>query len=84
MRRVGCNISDEALEAVGGLPAGSTPALRRRSFDRFRMEIDAAAKLKLGMLPADFSGTLALSSQDLGAVPTALDVSPYGSLSGRA
>jgi hypothetical protein len=82
MRRIECNVSDDVLEAAVGLPDGCTPALRRRSFDRFRVLIDAAAKLKLGMLPADFSGPVALSSLDLRAVPPASGTPVFGSVSG--
>ena len=69
MRRIGCTISDEALEAASGLAVPSTTGMRRQSFDRFRTVIHAAALRKLGTLPADFAGPLALSGDDLrGAV----------------
>lgn len=79
IRRIKCNVSEEALEAVSGLALPSTNALRRRSFDRFRTLIDAAAKLKIKTLPADFSGPLALSSGDLRSVPHEAGVPSYGS-----
>jgi hypothetical protein len=82
VRRIACNVSDDVLHAVIGLPDGSTPTQRRRAFDRFRMLIDAAAKLKLGLLPADFGGPLALSSLDLRAVPPASETPVLGSASG--
>ena len=43
MRRVSCVVLNEALEAAAGLPQLSAPMLRRRSFDRFRTLIHAAA-----------------------------------------
>ncbi|TLU73501.1 DUF1488 family protein [Lichenicoccus roseus] len=79
-----CNVSDEALEAVSSLEAESSMSLRRRSFDRFRMLIEAAARLKLTSMPADFSGRLVLSSRDLRLVPPAAGVPVYGSLGRRA
>ena len=79
IRRIRCNISEEALEAVSGLSAPSTNALRRKSFDRFRTLIDAAAKLKLKTLPPGFSGMVAISSTDLRSVPHEAGVPSYGS-----
>ncbi|WP_428375648.1 DUF1488 family protein [Lichenicoccus sp.] len=79
-----CNVSDEALEAVACLDAASSMSLRRRSFDRFRMLIEAAAKLKLATMPADFDGRLVLSSRDLRLVPPVAGVPVYGSLGRRA
>lgn len=78
-RLINCSVLDEALEAVSGLVLPSTTALRRKSFDRFRTLIHAAAKLKLGTLPADFAGPLALSSKDLRRVPPETGVPLYGS-----
>ena len=79
-----CNVSDEALEAVACLDSASSMSLRRRSFDRFRMLIEAAAKLKLATLPAEYSGRLVLSSRDLRMVPPVAGVPAYGSLGRRA
>lgn len=79
IRRVSCNVSDEALEAVSGLAVPSTTASRRKSFDRFRTLIDAAAKLKLKTLPPGFVGLVVLSSGDLRCVPPAAGVPPFGS-----
>lgn len=79
IRRIGCNVSDEALEAVSGLAAPSTTTLRRKSFDRFRTLIDAAARLKLGTLPPEFPGPLVLSSGDLRRVPPEVGVPAFGS-----
>jgi hypothetical protein len=81
IRRIACRVSQEALEAVSGLTAPSTDALRRRSFDRFRALIDAAAKLKLKSLPPGFTGPLALTSQDLRQVPPETGVPAFGSSS---
>ena len=79
IRRIPCNVSDEALEAVSGLATPSTTVLRRKSFDRFRTLIDAAARLKLGTLPPNFSGPLFLSSGDLRRVPPGVGVPTFGS-----
>lgn len=79
IRLINCNVSDEALEAVSGLTAPSTTALRRKSFDRFRTLINAAAKLKLKTLPPEFIGLLALTSRDLRRVPPETGVPLYGS-----
>ncbi len=79
VRRISCNISDEALEAVSGLAAPSTMMLRRKSFDRFRTLIDAAARLKLGTLPSGFIGPIILSSGDLRCVPPEVGVPVFGS-----
>ncbi len=79
IRRISCNISDEALEAVSGLATPSTMTLRRKSFDRFRTLIDAAARLKLGTLPSGFIGPIILSSEDLRCVPPEVGVPAFGS-----
>jgi Protein of unknown function (DUF1488) len=79
MRRVGCNVSDEALEAVSGLTGPSTPALRRRSFDRFRTLINAAAVLRLSTLPLGFVGPIVLTSADLRHVPPVTGEPLFGS-----
>ena len=78
MRRIACTISEEALDAVSGLTAPSTLALRRRAFDRFRSLIDAAAKLKLKSLPPEAVGPLMLSSSDLRVVPPSSGVPVFG------
>ncbi len=69
IRRVRCNVSNEALDAVSGREIPATIALRRKSFDQFRTLIDTAAKLKLKTLPPGFTGPLILSSRDLRCVP---------------
>ena len=78
IRRVCCHVTDEALEAVSGLRVPSTTALRRRSFDRFRTLIEAAAQMKLRTLPPGFDGRLALSSRDLRCVPTDPGLPSFG------
>ncbi len=78
IRRVSCDVLDEALEAASGLAAPSTVVLRRKSFDRFRTLIDAAARLKLGTLPPGFSGPVVLSSGDLRRVPPQAGVPVFG------
>ncbi len=78
IRRISCNISDDALEAVSGLTAPSTVTLRRKSFDQFRTLIDAAARLKLGTLPPGFIGPIVLSTGDLRRVPPEVGVPAFG------
>jgi len=77
--RISCAVSDEALEAVSGLTAPSTVMLRRRSFDRFRTLINAAAKLKFGTLPPGSTGLIVLSGEDLRRVPPETGVPSFGS-----
>ena len=69
MHRVGCTVSGEALEAASGLVVPSTTGMRRQSFDRFRTVIHAAAMRKLGTLPPNFAGLLAVTSDDLRGQP---------------
>ena len=83
IRRISCSVSDEALEAASGLTIPSTTGLRRKSFDRFRTLIEAAARLKLTTLPPGFAGPVALSSKDLRCVPPVVGVPPFGG-TGRA
>ncbi|MFH5927503.1 hypothetical protein [Roseomonas xinghualingensis] len=78
-RRIVCAVSDEALEAVADLMAPSTDIMRRRSFDRFRSLIDAAAKLKLASMPDGFLGPVLLSSDDLRQVPAEQGMPLFGS-----
>lgn len=84
IRRVGCAVSDEALEAVSGLAVPSTAASRRKSFDRFRTLIHAAATLKLGTLPPGFAGPIVLSIGDLRRVPPETGAPAFGSAAGGA
>lgn len=79
IHRISCAVLDEALEAMSGLTAPSTVALRRGSFDRFRTLIDVAAKLKVETLPPEFAGPLVLSSEDLRSVPPQAGVPLFGS-----
>ena len=78
IRLISCDVADEALEAVSSLALPSTSCARRKSFDRFRTLIDAAAKLKLKDLPPSFGGPLLLSSRDLRRVPPETGVPSYG------
>lgn len=78
IRRISCAVSDEALEAVSGLPVPSTVMLRRRSFDRFRTLINVAAKLKLSTLPSRSIGLIVLSGDDLRRVPPQTGEPPFG------
>jgi hypothetical protein len=79
IRRINCAVSDEALEAVSGLPAPSTVMMRRRSFDRFRMLINVAAKLKLSTLPSRSVGLIVLTGEDLRRVPPETGMPSFGS-----
>ena len=78
IRRISCAISDEALEAASSLTMPSTVTLRRRSFDRFRTLINAAAKLKLRTLPSGTIGPIFLTSEDLRCVPPEAGVPSFG------
>lgn len=84
IRRIHCDVSDEALEAVSGLVGPSTTTLRRRSFDRFRTLIDAAARLKLERLPPGFTGPVVLSTNDLRSVPQERGSPAFGSAARKA
>jgi len=79
MRRIGCAVLGDALEAVSGLTVPSTVMLRQRSFDRFRTLIDIAAKLKLKTLPAGSLGPIVLTQEDLRRVPPEAGVPSFGS-----
>ena len=79
IRRVVCIGAEEALEAAAGLTAPSTNASRRKSCDRYRSRIDAAAKLKLRTMEPGFAGPLVLSSADLRRVPPEVGVPSFGS-----
>jgi hypothetical protein len=79
IRRIGCAISDEALEAASSLTMPSTVMLRRRSFDRFRTLINVAAKLKLRTLPPGAIGPIVLTHEDLRCVPPETGVPSFGS-----
>jgi hypothetical protein len=81
MRRVSCVVLNEALEAAAGLPQLSAPMLRRRSFDRFRTLIHAAAGARLAAVPG-FVGPIVLTSGDLRSVPPERGAPVFGS-SGR-
>ncbi len=64
-RRVRCTVADEALEAVSGLAGPLTPSLQRGSFDRFRILIDAAARLKMESIEPGSVTAVTLTSRDL-------------------
>ena len=78
MRRIGCAVLGDALEAVSGLTLPSTVMLRQRSFDRFRTLIDIAARLKLKTLPAGSLGPIVLTQEDLRRVPPEPGVLSFG------
>jgi hypothetical protein len=79
MQRIRCAVLDDALDAVSGQTAPSNSTLRRRSFDRFRTLINAAASVKLATLPTDFAGPLVLTRDDLRRVPTQPGAPSFGS-----
>jgi hypothetical protein len=83
MRRVSFVVSNEALQAAAGLPDPSSAMLRRRSFDRFRTLIHAAATRRLAALPAGAVGPIVLTGRDLRSVPPERGAPRFGS-SGRA
>lgn len=78
-RRIGCAVSDEALDAVSGLISPSTPLMRRKSFDRFRTLINAAAMLKLKSLSSGPVGSIVLTQRDLRRVPPETGAPAFGS-----
>src|SRR3954471_5373557 len=78
MRRVSCVVLNEALEAAAGLSQLSAPMLRRRSFDRFRTLIHAAASARVAALPG-FVGPIILTSGDLRSVPSERGAPVFGS-----
>ncbi|MEJ0020905.1 MAG: DUF1488 family protein [Acetobacteraceae bacterium] len=79
LQRVGCIVSDEALESASGLAAPSTMMQRRRSFDRFRTLVNAAAVLKLKELPSGSVYPIVLTSDDLRRVPSEKGAPAFGS-----
>jgi hypothetical protein len=78
IRRVKCAVLDDALEAAAGLTAPTSVTLRRRSFDRFRTLIDAAAQMKLKTQPGGPADTLMLTRSDLRSVPPQKGVPSFG------
>ncbi len=78
IRRVTCAVLDDALEAAAGLATPSTVTLRRRSFDRFRTLIDAAAQMKLKTRPTGSAELLVLTRMDLRGVPPQNGVPSFG------
>ena len=82
VRRVSFVVSNEALEAASGLPDQSSFMLRRRSFDRFRTLIHAAAARRLAAGPPGFVSPIVLTCGDLRSVPVERGAPAFGS-SGR-
>ena len=78
-RRIGFAVSDDALDALSGLISPSTPTMRRKSFDRFRTLINAAAMLKLKALPPGSVGPILLTQRDLRRVPPEIGTPLFGS-----
>ena len=83
-QKIVCTVSAEALEEASGLPPQSSEQLHRRSFDRFRTLIEAAAQQKLAGLPPEFCGPITLASKDLRRVPHVVGMPPYAQTPRRA
>ncbi len=77
-RRIRCEVSNQALEAASGLADGSPAILRRRSFDRFRTLINAAAALRISTLPPGSVGPILLTARDLRRVPAEQGAPVFG------
>ena len=83
MRRVSCAVSHEALDAASALDADGTPATRRRSFERFRTVINAAALMRLDALQPGDAALIVLSGRDLRDVPEQTGVPRFGTSGNR-
>lgn len=70
IHRVQCGVANEALDAASGCIEPSTPALRRRSFDRFRTLIHEAAMIQFGARPPGCVDPILVTSADLRRVPS--------------
>ena len=77
-RRIGVAVSGDALDAASGLVRPSSPMMRRKSFDRFRTLINAAAILKLKTLPLGWVGRIVLTPRDLRRVPLEPGMPSFG------
>jgi len=75
---VRCIVSDEALDAVSGLLDPSTPALRRRSFDRFRTLIHEAALIQHQARSPVCVDPILVTSADLRRVPPRTGLPKFG------
>jgi hypothetical protein len=82
-RRISFAVSDETLNAASGLIAPSTLMMRRKSFDRFRTLINAAAILKLKALPSGPIGPIVLTERDLRRVPPERGTPSFGTCARR-
>ena len=78
-RRVRCVVSEEALCAVSGTTLPLTSVTRRGAFDRFRVLIDAAAKLKMELPETKDLQAITLTPGDLRRVVPSHDSPPFGS-----
>jgi Protein of unknown function (DUF1488) len=79
MRRISCAVSNDALDAASGLTGACTPAARRRSFERFRTLIHAAALLRLEAQPLGSIDPIILTDGDLRSVPPQVGTPRFGS-----
>ncbi len=78
-RRVRCIVSEEALGAASGTALPLTSVTRRGAFDRFRVLIDAAAKLKMALPETAGLAEITLTPGDLRRVVPTHDSPPFGS-----
>lgn len=78
-RRLSFAVTDEALETASGLNSPSTSIMRQRSFDRFRVLINAAANRKLSRLPPGSIDPIILTSADLRCVAPERGEPAFGS-----
>ena len=78
VRRVRCEVSNQALEAASGLADGAPAMLRRRSFDRFRVLIHAAAAIRISALPPGSTDTILLTAHDLRCVSAERGTQQFG------
>ena len=82
IRRISCAVSNEALDGASGLTDACTPAGRRKSFERFRTLIHAAALLRLEEQPLG-SDPIILTGRDLRRVPPQVGTPTSGSFKNK-
>ena len=81
--KIACTVSAAALEDASGLPPDSSEQMHRRSFDRFRTLIEAAAQYRLADMPPTFSEPITLTADDLRRVPHVVGMPSYAQLPRR-
>jgi hypothetical protein len=78
MRRVSCAVSNDALDTASGMTDPCTAASRRRSFERFRTLVHAAALLRLeAQLPGSVDPII-VTDADLRSVPPQVGTPRFG------